>query len=100
MQNHKKFNKGLSTSVMNPQNRDDDKPIVIYDEDNLICDEFLTGRQRPQSGRVYRQRPLSGIVTRINPMHPQNSRASQEYKNKYMFPNAEFCQVREHDRIE
>ena len=56
---------------------------MIYDEDNLIVDEFLTGRQRPQSGRVNRQRPLSGKVdlTQIT----DTKRASKEYNNKYMF---------------
>lgn len=22
---------------------DESKPVIIYDEDNLICDEFMTG---------------------------------------------------------
>ena len=48
---------------------------MIYDEENLICDDFLTGvRQRPKSGQVYRHRPLSGIVTRIKPPLPKNKR--------------------------
>lgn len=90
MQKHKNYQMKQASSVM--QNRDEDKPRVIYDEDNLICDEFLTGRQRPQSGRVSRQRPLSGIITRINPMHPRNQRVSKDYNTNYMFQGLEKSQ--------
>lgn len=92
--------KAQGSSVMSLQNRDENKPIVIYDEDNLICDDFFIGRQRPQSGRVSRQRPLSGIVTRLNPMHPQNKKASKQYNNKYVFQNVEQRQDLDQERIE
>ena len=48
----KKVNKKIKGSVL--QSREEGKPLVIYDEDNLICDDFFIGRQRPQSGRVSR----------------------------------------------
>ena len=70
------------------KNRDLNEPIVIYDEDNLIVDDFIIAKQRPQSGRVNRQRPLSGKVSHIthNPTtHQLNKRASIQYNNKFIF---------------
>lgn len=75
---------------------DESKPVVIYDEENLICDEFMTGsRQRPRSGRVSRQRPLSGMISRYSqaiqkhavqkhqrPSHEYGTGFRQQYTNK------------------
>ena len=65
----KKPRNQITSKVASQVYRDDNEPVVIYDEDNLIVDEFLTGRQRPQSGRVHRHRPLSGKVGQLNPTH-------------------------------
>jgi hypothetical protein len=85
LRNKPTFKNGSSMQIRSNRNREDeDQPVVIYDEDNLIIDEFLTGRQRPQSGRVNRQRPLSGKVDRLDRNHIDNSkRATKEYNNKY-----------------
>lgn len=78
-------NSSSNIQIRSNRNREDeDQPVVIYDEDNLIIDEFLTGRQRPQSGRVNRQRPLSGKVDPLDRTHFDSSkRATKEYNNKY-----------------
>jgi hypothetical protein len=79
------YNNKISAANQPPKRNttNDSQPVVIYDEDNLIVDEFLTGRQRPQSGRVHRQRPLSG---KVDPSSTHiNKQASKEYNNKYLF---------------
>ena len=91
---------------MSHQDRDLNEPIVIYDEDNLIVDDFLIAKQRPQSGRVCRQRPLSGKVTHIthNPTtHQLNKRASIEYNNKFCSgpeERQELDRIEKKDKIE
>ena len=39
-------------------------------------------------------------MTRLNPMHPQNKKASKQYNNKYVFQNVEQRQDLDQERIE